>query len=253
MSLSELRDAVRAGNAELGRSGLVVLSFGNLSAVDRMAGVVAIKPSGVGYADLRPDDIPIVDVVTGDTVMGASRPSSDLPTHLELYGAFGSIGAIVHTHSAHATAWAQARREIPCLGTTHADHFRGAIPVTRPLTAAEIGADYERNTGRVIVEAFEAGGSSPEDIPAVLVTGHGPFAWGPSIEAALANAIALEQVAAIALHQSRIGSLEPLPAALSERHFNRKHGPDAYYGQASARPPAPHREGRAMPALGVKK
>ena len=252
MSLSDLRDAVQAGNAELWRSGLVVLSFGNLSAIDRAAGVVAIKPSGVGYADLRPEDIPIVDLVTGEPVMGAARPSSDLPTHLELYRAFGSIGAIVHTHSAQATAWAQARREIPCLGTTHADHFRGAIPVTRALTAAEVATDYERNTGRVIVEAFEAADSSREDIPAVLVAGHGPFVWGPSIEVALANAIALEQVATIALHQSRIGSLEPLPAALSERHFNRKHGPDAYYGQAAARPRAPA-EGRAMPALGGTK
>lgn len=251
MMPDDLQVAVQRGNAELGRSGLVALSFGNLSAIDRRRGVVAIKPSGVPYEELLPEDVSIVELASGVQLPGGLRPSSDLPTHLELYRSFTSIGAVVHTHSTCATAWAQARREIPCLGTTHADHIRGSVPVTRPLTEAEIGADYERETGRVIVELLAGLGRSPDDTPAALVAGHGPFVWGPSIEMALANAVALEHIAAIALRQAQLGPLEPLSAALLERHFTRKHGPDAYYGQPVPRPSMPDREGPAIPALGV--
>jgi L-ribulose-5-phosphate 4-epimerase len=226
----ELRGAVFAANLEVVGAGLVVLTFGNASACDRGAGVAAIKPSGVSYAELRPEDIVVLDLASGETIAGDRRPSSDTPTHLELYRRFSTIGGIVHTHSASATAWAQARRPIPCLGTTHADHFRGEIPVTRALTAAEIAGDYERHTGDAIAETI--GDGDPLEVPAALVASHGPFAWGASVEEAVTNAVALEAVAAMA---TETFSLDPEAASadpvLIDRHFARKHGPGAYYGQ----------------------
>jgi L-ribulose-5-phosphate 4-epimerase len=230
VEIDALRDAACHANRDLARLGLVVLTFGNASVADRAADLVAIKPSGMPCADLDPEDVVIVRLSTGDPVASHRRPSSDTPTHLALYRQFTGVGAIVHTHSVVATAWAQARREIPALGTTHADHFRGAVPVTRPLTAVEIAGDYEHNTGRVIVERF-ADRLDPLAIPGVLVASHGPFAWGPGPTEAVDNAAAVEFVARIAAHQAAIGPLEPISADMLRRHFDRKHGPGAYYGQ----------------------
>jgi len=228
----ELRERVLEANLALVRAGLIVLTFGNASALDRAAEVVAIKPSGVSYDRLTVADIVVVDLATGAVVEGETRPSSDTPTHLALYRAWRDVGGIVHTHSAFATAWAQARLEIPCYGTTHADHFDGAVPVTRPLTPREIEGEYERATGEVILETFVALELEPLRRPAALVASHGPFAWGASVEEAVENAIALEAVAASA-HRSvaLAGDLEAIPAELLEKHFSRKHGAAAYYGQ----------------------
>jgi len=229
---AELRERVCEANRELVRAGLVTLTFGNASGVDFAAGVLAIKPSGVAYDELQPDAIVVVDLETGELVAGEGRPSSDTPTHAVLYRCFDGVGGIVHTHSRAATAWAQARREIPCFGTTHADHFRGPVPVTRPLAPAEIRGDYEERTGDVIVETFERQGLDPLETPAVLVASHGPFAWGPDVAQAVENAIALELVAELALHTLALKVEAPvLDDDLRERHFSRKHGPAAYYGQ----------------------
>jgi len=225
-----LREATCRANRDLARFGLVVLAFGNVSVIDRAARVVAIKPSGIACADLDPDDVAVVSLADGIPVGPGTRPSSDTPTHLELYRAFTGVGSVVHTHSPYATSWAQARRPIPALGTTHADHFRGPVPVTRVLDPGEIAADYEAATGRVIVECF-TDGPDPLDVPAALVASHGAFIWGADPSAAVDNAVALEHVAAIACHQAALGPLEPMPAALLDRHFDRKHGPAAYYGQ----------------------
>jgi L-ribulose-5-phosphate 4-epimerase len=229
---AELRKQVLEANLELGRSGLVVLTFGNASAVDRAAGVVAIKASGVPYDRLTVADVAVVELADGAVAGGGKRPSSDTPTHLALYRAWPDVGGIVHTHSAFATAWAQARREIPCYGTTHADHFDGAVPVTRALTLREIEGEYERATGDVILETFAALELEPLDRPAVLVASHGPFSWGASVEEAVENAIALEAVAASAFRSVALaGELQAIPAELLEKHFSRKHGAAAYYGQ----------------------
>jgi L-ribulose-5-phosphate 4-epimerase len=228
----ELRERVVAANRALVDAGLVVLTFGNASAADRDAGVVAIKPSGVAYEELRPDDVPVLDLESGEIVSGTQRPSSDTPTHLALYRAFAGIGGVVHTHSPFATAWAQARRDLPCLGTAHADHFHGAVPVTRPLSAAEIAGDYEERTGAVILEAFAERGLEPLDMPAALVASHGPFVWATDVESAVENALALEAVAASAYRSVVLaGGLESISAELTDKHFSRKHGPAAYYGQ----------------------
>ena len=235
MIQSSLREEVCEANLALVAAGLVTLSFGNASGVDRAAGVFAIKPSGVPYADLRPESMVVVGIEDGRPVEGNLRPSSDTPTHAELYRRFPSIGGVVHTHSAFASAWAQAGRPIPCLGTTHADHFGGAVPVTRDLTAAEIDGAYELETGRVIAETLERLGLSAAEMPAALVASHGPFCWGSTATEAVANAVALEAVAAMA---HRTVSLDAAIGAIGEplrvRHFSRKHGPAAYYGQ---RPP----------------
>jgi L-ribulose-5-phosphate 4-epimerase len=177
-SHGELRQSVFDANQELVRAGLVVLTFGNASGADRRSGVMAIKPSGIPYDRLRPDDMVVIDLESGHVVDGENNPSSDTPTHLVLYREFGEIGGVVHTHSPFATAWAQAQRDLPCLGTTHADHFFGSVPVTRPLTSDEVDRDYEEHTGDVIVERFEDLGLDPAAMPAALVASHGPFVWG---------------------------------------------------------------------------
>jgi L-ribulose-5-phosphate 4-epimerase len=237
MSLSQLRDEVCQANRALVAAGLVSLSFGNASGVDREAGVLVIKPSGVPYDTLRPGDMVIVALDDERVVEGDLRPSSDTSTHALLYRRFPSIGGVVHTHSAFASAWAQAHRSIPTLGTTHADHFHGPVPVTRAMTADEIAGDYERQTGEVIVETLGGLGLDPLEMPAALVASHGPFTWGRDAADAVTNAIALETVAALAHRTYALSAaVEAIDEALLRRHFSRKHGPDAYYGQP-ARPP----------------
>jgi L-ribulose-5-phosphate 4-epimerase len=234
MGVAELRERVFEANRAIVDAGLVVLTFGNASAVDRTAGVMAIKPSGVPYDELDPDSMVVVDLESGEAREGDTRPSSDTPTHLVLYRAFEQVGGIVHTHSPFATAWAQARRELPCLGTTHADHFRGSVPVTRELTPDEIGGDYELRTGDVIVETVTGLALDPLERPAVLVASHGPFAWGADAEEAVENAIALEVVAESSFRTELLRpGAEQIQAELLDRHFLRKHGPGAYYGQRS--------------------
>ena len=229
MDLLQLKTDVFRRNLELVEHGLVVLTWGNVSGIDREAGLVAIKPSGVPYAGMTAEDIVVVDL-EGHAVEGRLRPSSDLPTHLALYRAFPSVGGIVHTHSPKAVAWAQARRGIPAFGTTHADHFHGAVPCTRELTPAEVADDYELNTGRVIEERFHD--LDAEAFPGVLVAGHGPFTWGPTPRKAVENAVALEQIAAMALDTLRLDpDAEPAPSYVLDKHYFRKHGPGAYYGQ----------------------
>ena len=232
MAHEELRRAVRQANLDIVSAGLVELTWGNASGVDRESGLVAIKPSGVSYERLEPADIVLVSLETGKPVEDSMRPSSDTPTHVLLYREFPEIGGIVHTHSSHAVSWAQAEREIPCLGTTHADHFYGPIPVTRRMREAEIKDAYEHNTGVVIAECFRDGGINPNEIPGVLVAGHGPFAWGSSPKDAVENAIVLESVARMALHTVQINAAaSPIDQVLLDKHFLRKHGPGAYYGQ----------------------
>lgn len=235
MDLAELREQVCAANRALVANGLVTLSFGNASGVDRAAGVVVIKPSGVAYDRLTPGDMVVVSLADGVAVQGALRPSSDTPTHLVLYRAFREIGGVVHTHSSFASSWAQAGRAIPCLGTTHADHFNGSVPVTRELTAAEIAGDYEALTGEVIVETLARLQAGALDMPAALVASHGPFTWGRDAAEAVTNAVALEAVAALAYRTLALdGSRGPIAHELLGRHFSRKHGPGAYYGQPKA-------------------
>jgi len=226
-----MREAVLAANLALPAHGLVTLTWGNVSGIDRERGLVAIKPSGVPYESMTLADVVLVDL-EGNVVEGERRPSTDTPTHLELYRAYDWIGGIVHTHSPFATAWAQALRELPCLGTTHADHFHGPVPVTRQLTAAEIESDYEERTGAVIVEAFVERGLDPLELPAALVASHGPFVWGAEVEDAVENAVALEAVAANAYRSFQLAAgIEAIPPELLEKHFARKHGAGAYYGQ----------------------
>ena len=231
-SYHALRERVLEANLEIVRAGLVVLTFGNASGADREAGVMAIKPSGVPYDDLTAESIVVLDLESGAVVAGDARPSSDTPTHLVLYRAFAAIGGIVHTHSSYATAWAQACRELPCLGTTHADHFDGPVPVTRRLERAEVEGDYERLTGEVIVEELTRLGIGPLERPAALVASHGPFAWGVDVERAVENAVALEAIAATALRtELLLPGAKPIGDDLRARHFGRKHGASAYYGQ----------------------
>ncbi len=232
LSLPSLREAVLRANQALVRAGLVTLSFGNASGVDRDAGVLIIKPSGVPYDELLPEHLVAVSLEDGRVIDGELKPSSDTPTHLLLYRRFSEIGGVVHTHSTAATAWAQAGRSIPALGTTHADHFRGPVPVTRQLTPAEVAGDYEVQTGAVIVETLERLKLRASEMPAVLVASHGPFTWGVDVADAVDNAIALETVASMAAGTVALNpDVEPMADYLRERHFRRKHGPDAYYGQ----------------------
>lgn len=232
MGFDALKKAVWQANMGLVENGLVLLTWGNASGADRDKGVVAIKPSGVDYAELGPEDIVVLSLESGDVLEGNLSPSSDTPSHLALYRAFDSIGGVIHTHSTYATSWAQACREIPCLGTTHADYAYGPVPLTRQLTAEEIETDYEVNTGKVIVERFKEGDLVPDQVPGVLVPCHGPFAWAADPMSALESAIMLEELARMALHTLALDpESKPIPQALLDKHFLRKHGPGAYYGQ----------------------
>ncbi len=229
MLLTTLREEVLEANLELVRRGLVLYTFGNVSGIDRREGLVAIKPSGIPYDELTAEQIVISDL-SGKIVDGNLRPSSDLPTHLELYKHFLSIGGVAHTHSEFATAWAQAETPIPCYGTTHADSFHGAIPVTDRLSSAEIAGDYELETGTAICRTFSD--IDPMAIPGVLVAGHAPFCWGPTAAEAAHNAVILEYVAKMASHTLSINAeSRPLTRELHDKHFLRKHGRNAYYGQ----------------------
>ncbi len=234
LSYADLREQVWRANQGLVRAGLVTLSFGNASGVDREAGVLVIKPSGVPYDVLRPEQLVVVSLEDGRVIEGDLRPSSDTPTHLILYQHFPEVGGVVHTHSTAATAWAQAHREIPALGTTHADHFHGAVPVTRQLKEAEVRGAYEYETGAVIIETLKNLGLSATEMPAALVASHGPFTWGHDADDAVANATALEAVANMARQTFALNpNVEPIPSHLAEKHYLRKHGPNAYYGQGN--------------------
>ena len=228
--LEELKRQVCRANLELVSEGLVVLTFGNVSGIDRARGLVVIKPSGVPYDEMKPEHMAVVSLESGAPVEGNLKPSSDTPTHLALYRAFKDVGGIAHTHSLYATAWAQAKRGIPAYGTTHADYWHGEVPCTRPMTTAEIETDYEANTGQVIVETFK--NLDPLHAPAVLVASHGPFTWGKDAAAAVHHAVVLEFVAKLACETLRIDPQAlPMQSALLDKHFHRKHGPKAYYGQ----------------------
>ncbi len=225
----QLKAEVFQANLDLVRHGLVTLTWGNVSGIDRQRQFMAVKPSGVEYESMIASDMVIVDM-EGSIIDGHLRPSSDTPTHLELYKAFPAIGGIVHTHSIYATMFAQARCEIPCLGTTHADHFNGPVPVTRFLTADEVQKGYERETGKIIIERFA--GLDPADTPGVLVAGHAPFAWGRNAADAVKNSLILERIAQMAIGSFQLNpDVTALPAYIQEKHYQRKHGPNAYYGQ----------------------
>jgi L-ribulose-5-phosphate 4-epimerase len=233
MSLLQLKHDVLKANLDLPRYGLVTFTWGNASGIDRGAGLVVIKPSGVDYAELDIDDLAVVDL-EGRHVQGKLKPSSDLATHLVLYRAFPMLGGVVHTHSTHATAWAQAGKGIPAFGTTHADYFYGEVPCTRPLTESEIHGAYETETGQVIVNTFRERHIDPEQIPAALVCRHGPFAWGSSAKDAVKNAVVLEEVARIAMMMEEITpNCRPIDKQLLDKHYLRRHGARAYYGQAA--------------------
>lgn len=229
--LEGLKEQVYRANLELPRRGLVTYTWGNVSGIDRERGLVVIKPSGVEYDRLRPEDLAVLDL-SGEQVEGDCRPSSDVKTHLELYRAFPSLGGVVHTHSTFAVAWAQAGEDIPCFGTTHADYFHGAVPCTRALTPDEVEEDYEGNTGRVIVETFAARALDPASLPGVICVSHGPFSWGRDAAEAVYHAVVLEEVAKMALLTRTIRpDAAPAPDYVQEKHYQRKHGPHAYYGQ----------------------
>lgn len=229
--LEELKQKVWEANLELPRRGLVTYTWGNVSGIDRERGLMVIKPSGVEYEALRPEQLVVLDL-DGKQVEGSLNPSSDTKTHLELYRAFPELGGIVHTHSTYAVAWAQAGQDIPCYGTTHADYFHGPVPCARHLTPEEIDEDYEGNTGRVILETFRERGLEPAHIPAVICRSHGPFAWGKDPAQAVYHGAVLEEVARMALLTRQVDPLAaPAPACILEKHFLRKHGPGAYYGQ----------------------
>jgi L-ribulose-5-phosphate 4-epimerase len=229
MKLERLREEVLEANLELVRRGLVLYTFGNASGIAREEGLVVIKPSGVAYDAMKPSDLVVVNL-DGKIVEGTLRPSSDLPTHLILYRAFAGIGGVAHTHSRAATSWAQAQREIPCFGTTHADYFHGPVPVTKPLTPADIRSDYEASTGHAIVRRFAK--IDPMNCPAVLVAGHAPFCWGRTPSEAAHIAVVVEEIAAMALSTLRANpKARPIAKALHDKHFLRKHGKEAYYGQ----------------------
>jgi L-ribulose-5-phosphate 4-epimerase len=228
-SLHHLREEVLEANLELVRRGLVLYTFGNASGILRDAGMVVIKPSGIPYEKMKPKHLVVTDL-EGKILEGKLRPSSDLETHLVLYQAFPEIGGVVHTHSEYATAWAQARREIPCFGTTHADYFHGAVPVTEPMAESDIAGEYEKNTGDAIVRAFRD--KNPAAIPGVLVANHGPFVWGRDASTAAHNAVVLESIARMAYSTVAINDqAEAIGSALHDRHYLRKHGSSSYYGQ----------------------
>ena len=230
--LETLKQQVYEANMELPRRGLVTYTWGNVSGIDRASGLVVIKPSGVEYEELTLDKMVVVDLQTGTIVEGSLNPSSDTKTHLELYKAFPALGGIVHTHSPFAVAWAQAGRDIPCYGTTHADYFYGPVPCARHLTAAELEEDYEKNTGKVIIETFQNRNIDPVAVPAVICHSHGPFTWGKDAAQAVYHAVMLEEVAKMALFTRQIDpAAAPAPQSMQDKHYLRKHGPNAYYGQ----------------------
>ena len=231
MMLKELREAVYRANMELPERGLVTYTWGNVSGIDRASGLMVIKPSGVEYRDLSPDNMVVVDM-ENKIVEGSLNPSSDTKTHVELYKAFPSIGGVVHTHSAHAVGWAQAGRDIPCYGTTQADYFYGPAPCTRNLTPKEVEEDYERNTGLVIIETFKSRNLDPVAVPGVLCRCHGPFAWGKDAAQAVYHAVVMEEMARMALYTVLLDpAASPAPQYVLDKHYMRKHGPNAYYGQ----------------------
>ena len=229
--LEELKKKVFEANMELPRRGLVTYTWGNVSGIDREKGLFVIKPSGVEYDELRPEDLVVMDL-DGKQVEGELNPSSDTKTHLVLYNAFPQIGGIVHTHSPHAVGWAQAGEDIPCFGTTHADYFYGPVPCARHLTQEELDEDYELNTGKIIVETFRKRGIDPVAVPAVICHSHGPFAWGKDAAQAVYHAVVLEEVAKMALYTRQVRpDAVPAPQRIQDKHYLRKHGPGAYYGQ----------------------
>lgn len=229
---TELKQRVLAANLLLPKYGLVTFTWGNVSEIDREKGVIAIKPSGVEYDVMKADDIVIVSL-TGEVIEGTLNPSSDTPTHIELYKAFPTIGGIVHTHSRNATIWAQAGLDVPALGTTHADYFYGDVPCTRPLTPNEIANDYEKNTGSVIIEEFARREIDPVAVPSAIICGHAPFSWGKDASQAVHNAVVLEEVSAMAIGTRALNSGITIQKELSDKHYLRKHGANAYYGQKS--------------------
>ncbi|NGH07737.1 L-ribulose-5-phosphate 4-epimerase [Serratia marcescens] len=229
--LNELKRQVLAANLSLPAYGLVTFTWGNVSAIDRQSGLVVIKPSGIAYEAMTLADLVVVDL-EGKVREGHCKPSSDTATHLALYRAFADIGGVVHTHSRNATIWAQAGQPIPALGTTHADYFYGDIPCTRPMSEAEIAGDYEGETGKVIIETFNQAGRDPQQVPGVLVYSHGPFAWGKDAADAVHNAVVLEEVAIMAMATRQLApAIAPMQPELLDKHFLRKHGKHAYYGQ----------------------
>lgn len=228
--LEALKETVCEANLELSRRGVVLYTWGNVSGIDRARGLIVIKPSGVPYQGMQPSDMVVVDL-EGRIVEGTLRPSSDTPTHLELYKAFPEIGGVVHTHSTHAVVFAQAGMEIPPLGTTHADYFYGAVPVSRSLTRDEVQEAYEKNTGRVIVETVKETGKPPLAVPGVLVRNHGPFTWGKDPAEAVYHSVVLEEIAEMAWKTLQLNPSAALPPYVLEKHYQRKHGPRAYYGQ----------------------
>ena len=229
--LEELKKKVYEANMELPRRGLVTYTWGNVSGIDREKGLFVIKPSGVEYDELRPEDLVVMDL-KGNKVEGELNPSSDTKTHLVLYNAFPQIGGIVHTHSPHAVGWAQAGEDIPCFGTTHADYFYGPIPCARHLTQEELDEDYELNTGKIIVETFQKRGIDPVAVPAVICFSHGPFTWGKDAAQAVYHAVVLEEVAKMAMFTRQVRrDTPPAPQHIQDKHYLRKHGPGAYYGQ----------------------
>ncbi|MGK8188252.1 L-ribulose-5-phosphate 4-epimerase [Serratia marcescens] len=229
--LNDLKRQVLAANLSLPAYGLVTFTWGNVSAIDRQSGLVVIKPSGIAYEAMTLEDLVVVDL-EGKVREGHRKPSSDTATHLALYRAFADIGGVVHTHSRNATIWAQAGQPIPALGTTHADYFYGDIPCTRPMSEAEIAGDYEGETGKVIIETFNQTGRDPQQVPGVLVYSHGPFAWGKDAADAVHNAVVLEEVAIMAMATRQLApAIAPMQPELLDKHFLRKHGKHAYYGQ----------------------
>ena len=226
--LDKLKLSVYKANLDLVHHGLVILTWGNVSGRDKASGLIVIKPSGVSYESMKPDDMVVIDP-DGKVVEGKFSPSTDAPTHLLLYRKYESIGGIVHTHSTYATAWAQAGRSIPPFGTTHADHFYGFVPCSRKMTKQEIAESYELNTGGLIIETLD--GKDPFLIPSVLVNSHGPFCWGKDAEDAVHNAVALEEIARMAFYTVLLGKTQPIGKPLLDKHFLRKHGKNAYYGQ----------------------
>lgn len=229
--LEKLKETVWRANLDLVKHNLVVFTWGNVSGIDREKGLVVIKPSGVEYDRLTPEDMVVVDLATGKVVEGNLNPSSDTPTHLAIYRAFGDVGGVVHTHSTYATAWAQAGLDIPNIGTTHADYFRASIPCTEDMTEAEVKGAYELETGHVIVRRFQEAGLNPMHTPGVLVKNHGPFSWGRDAAGAVYNAVVMEQVAKMAFISFTLNPRTTMNPLLVEKHFLRKHGPGAYYGQ----------------------